>query len=60
MKFDFKPTGITRPVDPLGRIVIPIEHRRQADINEGDKLHIFVDAAGNLLLMPARNVEGVK
>lgn len=37
-----KYTGITRPVDSLGRIVLPIELRRSLDIEEGDRLDIFV------------------
>lgn len=37
-----KSTGITRPVDNLGRIVLPIELRRSLDIGEGDRLEIFV------------------
>ena len=37
-----KSTGITRPVDNLGRIALPIELRRSLDIEEGDRLEIFV------------------
>ena len=37
-----KSTGITRPVDNLGRIVLPIELRRSMNIEEGDRLEIFV------------------
>jgi len=38
-----KHTGITRKVDELGRIVLPIELRRSMDIEEKDALEIFVD-----------------
>lgn len=38
-----KATGIIRKVDPLGRIVLPIELRRTLDINIKDSLEIFVD-----------------
>ncbi len=38
-----KSTGITRKVDELGRVVLPIELRRTLDINEKDELEIFVD-----------------
>lgn len=38
-----KSIGITRKVDELGRIVIPIETRRLLGINEGDSLQIFID-----------------
>ena len=37
-----KSTGIVRPVDALGRIVIPIELRRSLDINTDDSLEVFV------------------
>ena len=38
-----KSTGVVRPIDQLGRIVIPIELRRTLDIEVGDPLEIFVD-----------------
>ncbi len=38
-----KTTGITRPVDALGRVVIPVELRRVLNINTDDYLEIFVD-----------------
>ena len=38
-----KATGITRPVDPLGRVVIPVELRRSLGIKTDDLLEIFVD-----------------
>ena len=38
-----KATGITRPVDPLGRVVIPVELRRSLGIKNDDLLEIFVD-----------------
>ena len=38
-----KTTGITRPVDALGRVVIPVEPRRVLNINTDDYLEIFVD-----------------
>lgn len=36
-------TGITRQLDNLGRIVLPIELRRSLDIEVSDSLEIFVD-----------------
>ncbi len=39
-----KSTGIVRKVDDLGRIVIPIELRRNLDIDIRDSLEIFVDS----------------
>lgn len=38
-----KSTGIVRKVDGLGRIVIPIELRRNLDIAEEDSLEIYVE-----------------
>lgn len=39
-----KSTGIVRKVDELGRIVIPIELRRNLDIDERDSLEIYVES----------------
>lgn len=38
-----KATGIVRPVDALGRVVIPVELRRNLSIDTEDSLEIFVD-----------------
>jgi transcriptional pleiotropic regulator of transition state genes len=38
-----KSTGIVRKVDELGRVVIPIELRRNMGISEKDALEIYVD-----------------
>lgn len=38
-----KSTGIVRKVDELGRVVIPIELRRNLGIDEKDALEIYVD-----------------
>lgn len=38
-----KSIGITRRVDELGRIVLPIELRKTLNIKEKDSLEIFVD-----------------
>ena len=38
-----KSTGIVRKVDELGRVVIPIELRRNLNIKIKDPLEIFVD-----------------
>ena len=40
-----RPTGISRPVDELGRIVLPIELRRAFDIREGDRLEIYTSGS---------------
>ena len=41
--YKMKSTGIVRKVDRLGRVVIPIELRRNLDIEEKDALEIFID-----------------
>lgn len=38
-----KATGIVRPVDPLGRVVIPVELRRNLGIKTEVSLEVFVD-----------------
>ena len=38
-----KATGIVRPVDALGRVVIPIELRRTLGIKTDDSLEVFVE-----------------
>lgn len=44
-----KSTGIVRKVDELGRIVLPIELRRTLDIEEKDRIEIFVDGESIIL-----------
>lgn len=38
-----KATGVVRKLDELGRIVLPIELRRNLDIKTGDALEIFTN-----------------
>ena len=38
-----KATGIVRRIDDLGRVVIPKEIRRTANIREGNPLEIFLE-----------------
>jgi len=38
-----KTTGITRKIDELGRIVLPIELRKQFGIEERDPIEIYVE-----------------
>lgn len=47
-----KNTGITRKVDDMGRIVLPMELRRNLNIEEGTALEIYVDESGNIVLRP--------
>lgn len=44
-----KSTGITRPVDALGRVVIPMEIRENLNINPKDILDISVQ--GNQIIL---------
>ncbi len=48
-----KATGIVRPVDPLGRVVIPVELRRTLDIKTDDALEVFVD--GDYIMLKKYN-----
>jgi AbrB family transcriptional regulator (stage V sporulation protein T) len=48
--FRLKATGIVRRIDDLGRIVIPIEIRRDMNIRDGDPLEIFVEKNGEVIL----------
>ncbi len=38
-----KSTGIVRKIDELGRVVLPIELRRNLNIKEKDEIEIYVD-----------------
>ena len=44
-----KATGMIRQLDPLGRVVLPIELRRTLDIQPKDLLEIFVE--GNSVIL---------
>lgn len=51
-----KATGIVRPVDPLGRVVIPVELRRTLGIKTDDSLEVFVDGDYIMLKSTSRLV----
>ena len=42
-------TGMTRPIDSLGRIVIPKEIRNIMNVDVGDRMEIFMDGDAVLL-----------
>ncbi len=44
-----KSTGVVRQIDPLGRIVLPIEMRNVLGIEKKDSLEIFVDGDSIIL-----------
>lgn len=43
---NFKPLGVVRRIDSLGRIVMPIELRRTLGMRDGDPLEMFSDGEG--------------
>ncbi|MBY0131337.1 AbrB/MazE/SpoVT family DNA-binding domain-containing protein [Bacillus cereus] len=51
-----KSTGIIRNIDPLGRIVVPMELRRTLGIQEKDPMEIFVD--GESIILQKYNPNG--
>ena len=48
-----KATGIVRPVDPLGRVVIPRELRTRYGLEEGTPIEIFTK--GNEIILKKFN-----
>ncbi len=44
-----RPTGMSRRIDPLGRVVIPKEMRRSLRIEEGDALNFYYDQERSML-----------
>lgn len=44
-----KSTGVVRKIDQLGRLVFPIELRRNLNLNEGDSIEIYVEG-DNIIL----------
>lgn len=44
-----KSTGIVRKLDELGRVVIPIEIRKNFDITEKNSIEIFVEGSSIIL-----------
>lgn len=38
-----KDTGVIRSVDAIGRLVIPIELRREMGLNTGEPVHMYVE-----------------
>ena len=44
-----KATGIVRKIDELGRVVLPMELRRNLDLNVKDSIEIYVE--GNNIIL---------
>ncbi|OUP13960.1 hypothetical protein B5F35_01205 [Anaeromassilibacillus sp. An200] len=52
-----KPVVVTRRVDELGRIVLPIELRKQAGIEKGEEFQISVrESSGEIILKKVKPV----
>ncbi|MHA2893347.1 AbrB/MazE/SpoVT family DNA-binding domain-containing protein [Bacillus cereus] len=51
-----KSTGIIRNIDPLGRIVVPMELRRTLGIQVKDPMEIFVE--GESIILQKYNPDG--
>lgn len=47
--------AITRPIDSLGRIVIPKEIRDHLDVKENSKFSIWINDEGKILLRQKEN-----
>ena len=48
---NLKDLSITRKIDELGRVVLPMEARKVLNINTDDCLSIFVDEINELLIL---------
>lgn len=48
-----KSTGIVRPLDKVGRVVLPVELRRVFDLNPCDYIEIYT--AGNKIVLEKYN-----
>lgn len=49
---DMQYTGLTRPIDNLGRIVIPMDLRRKYSLSDGDRIEFMV-SPGCIILRKA-------
>lgn len=52
-----KHTGITRPTDSLGRLVIPRELRRTLKLENGSAVEIFFDEEAKAIYLQAYNMK---
>lgn len=49
-----KNTGVSRPLDTLGRVVIPKELRTTMGLESGDPVEVFYDEKGQIFLQKFR------
>lgn len=54
-----KETGIVRKIDELGRIVIPIEIRRNMKIKNGDEMEMFISPEGDIIIKKHSKVQNL-
>jgi transcriptional pleiotropic regulator of transition state genes len=50
MTGDVRPAGFVRHIDPLGRVVLPVEWRRAFDVGPGAPMEIIPGKDGSLVL----------
>lgn len=50
----YRPLGVIRKVDDLGRITLPVEQRDYFNILERDSMEISLDLNGNFLVKPLK------
>ena len=46
--------GVTRKIDELGRVVIPIEFRKSMGIEPGDPVEVFAENGRVILSLPCK------
>lgn len=56
LKTAMKATGVARPADELGRIVIPIELRRVLGIEHGTPIEFFADLESKVIYLQKFNM----
>ena len=44
-----KSIGVVRKIDPVGRLTLPVELRKQFHLRKGDELEMFVD--GDMVIL---------
>ena len=60
MNIEFESTTAIRRIDDLGRIVIPLDLRKNAGIKAGDSFKVFVNKQGNICLEKVKESVGLK
>ncbi len=50
-----KSIGVVRKLDPVGRLTLPVELRKQFHLRKGDAIELYVD--GDTVILKKRNNE---